>query len=81
LTFFRPLDGELALAFHWVVMALILAAARRTWPPEPLEIVFVVVAVVITVWVAVANRGSGGRGGSSDGGSCGGGCGGCGGGD
>ena len=70
-----PLDGELAGAFHWVVMPLILAAALWNGGPEPAEFVFVVVALVITVWVTVANRGNGGSGGS---GGCGG-CGGCGG--
>ena len=63
----EPLDGELALASHWVVMPLTLAdgvAARGTWPPEPLEIVLIVVAVVIIVWIKVAKRGRGG----SDGG-------------
>ena len=67
-----PLDGELAVASHWVVMS---------W-----EAYLGLFGVVLLIAIAVlggfqwSGGGGGGDGGSGGGSSCGGGCGGCGGG-
>ena len=66
-----PLDGELALAFHWVVMSLILAAAQTDDAPViGFAVCLIALLLPIVVWGIVRGGpgGGGGRGGSSCGG-------------
>jgi len=62
----------------WLAVFLVSGFVALQGSEETGEVVFVILALSLTVWGVVANRGSGGRGGSS---GCGSSCGGCGGGD
>ncbi len=67
------------IVLAWLAVLLVSGFVALKSSEETGKVVFVVLALPLTVWGAVAHRS---RGGSSDGGgSCGGGCGGCGGGD
>ena len=73
-----PLDGELAVTSHWVVMILL----ESTDVVKHISvIVFILMFVGIMCVGMLRDKDGGGGGGGDGGGSCGGGCGGCGGGD